>query len=137
MLWALLTVAVVLQLYANRWIVLSYPERPSWMSPRGQARFFIARLLLICGTLAMIWRQYNLLTAAVALVAYYLFERISIGVYYRRELRRLTRHYAELSTREAMKQDKATDAGTTNRMALEIATSIIKNRMKGQGSDYD
>ena len=135
--WALFTVAVVLQSIANRWIVLSYPERPSWMSPKGQARFFIARLLLICGALAGIWRQYNLLTAAVALGAYYLFERISIGVCYRRELQRLTRRCVELSTIEAMKQDKATDEGTTNREAVEIATRIIKSRMKGQDSDYD
>lgn len=105
------------------------------MSPHGQARFFVARFLLICGTVAAMWRQYNLVTAGVALGAYYLLERISFGIYYNRELKRLARRYVELSAVDAKKQNKTMNEDATSREAIEIATRIIRSRVKGKNPD--
>ena len=95
LLWFLYGVAVLMTWYENRWIVGAWPsDRPMWFSPAMQGKFWILRLAVSYGTLAGLWYYDGLMTAAIAFVCYYVFQKVSFRIYFTREIQMTAQRFA-------------------------------------------
>src|SRR5208282_1676268 len=133
MLWLPYTIAVLMTLYENRWIVHSYPfDRPAWYSPKAQTVFFVLRTVVIYATLAALWYKKGVLTAVIAFAGYYLFNKISFRLYFNKELKHAANEWVIYLKKDAVAKQLPQDQATIIKQAAEYAILQVRGNVQGK-----
>jgi hypothetical protein len=134
LLWPLYGVGILMTWYENRWIVGAWPsDRPMWFSPATQAKFWIATLVVCFGSLVGLWYYDGLPNAAIAFVAYFVFQKVSFRIYFTREVQMWAERFSSHDMEEAKSRNEQADPSAIMQKALELAKITVVRNMKGGG----
>ena len=134
-LWLPYSLAILMTWYENLWIVRSYPvDRPAWYSPEAQTIFFVLRTVVTYGTIAALWYKRGSLTAAIAFVLYYAFNKGSFRFYFDREVKRAAHDWVSYLNREAETKQLPQDQETVKKEAAENALAQVRGNVQGKRS---
>ena len=130
--WFFYGIGILMTWFENRWIVGAWPtDRPIWFSPANQAKFWILRLVICYGIIAGLWFYDGWVTALIAFIAYYVFQKITFRIYFSREIMATAERYANLDREEAKSRNEQVGESAIMQRALEAAKLTVVRNMKG------